>query len=272
MKKIDFIFIGPSKTASTWIYKALDESAQLSLPKSKDIYYFDQFYGKGERWYQSQFNDCDFNKVVGEFSHDYILSECVLKRIYDYNSSVKLLVCLRNPYERTESGVKFLQRNGYGFGALSELIQKHTELVEGSLYGKNLSIVLKYFNKSNVCLLDYELLQKEPALFLEEICDFLNIDFFQPSIIDKKVNKAKAARFIWLSFIVKRCAILARNLGLGVLVGKLKMNPILNNLLFKESADTFKLSKADKLLLKGYFESDIKLLENLTGLCFEKWK
>jgi hypothetical protein len=272
MKKINFIFIGPSKTASTWIYKALDESEQLSLPKSKDIYYFDQFFVRGESWYHSQFSDCDFTKVVGEFSHDYIISETALKRIKEYNLDIKLIVCVRNPYERTESGVKFLQRNGYGFGALEELVKKHTELINGSLYGKNLEILYKHFNKEQICLLDYELLKVEPVRFLKDICGFLDIDYFEPSIINKKVNIGKAARFRYLSLFIKRMALLARKVGLGSLVGKLKMNKAINNILFKKSDNAYSLSTQDKALLQTYFESDIKLLENLTGFNCDNWK
>ncbi len=88
-----------------------------------------------------------------------------LKRIKNYNESAKILVCIRNPYERTESGIRFLQRNGYGFGRVEELINKHTELVEGSLYGRNISELYKIFEKEQVLLLEYDTLKADPVAF-----------------------------------------------------------------------------------------------------------
>tara|TARA_Y100000589_G_scaffold148014_1_gene141520 strand:- start:7757 stop:7969 length:213 start_codon:yes stop_codon:yes gene_type:complete len=35
---IDFFFVGPSKTASTWLYQALSEHPEFSLPKAKKIF------------------------------------------------------------------------------------------------------------------------------------------------------------------------------------------------------------------------------------------
>lgn len=269
---IDFIFIGPSKTASTWIYKALDEHPEFSLPKSKDIYYFDQFYDKGLGWYDEQFQSCKLSKIVGEFSHDYILSEPALNRIREYNSNIKIIICLRNPYERTESGVKFLQRNGYGFGELKDLIVKHDELINGSLYGKNLELVYSIFPKENVLLLDYSKLQENPDLFLLDIYDFFDVEDHKPSILNKKVNKAKSARLKMLSLLMKKTALLIRRCGGGSIVGYLKMNPLVNKLLFKEEDGSFRLNNNDRELLSNFFTEDIKKLEMISGRNFDEWK
>ena len=272
MKKINFIFVGPSKTASTWIYQALNESPDFSLPKTKDIYYFDQFYEKGDVWYEQQFKDCISDKIIGEFSHDYLISEQALERIKSDCPYIKLIVCLRDPYERTESGIKFLQRNGYGFGKVKDLITRHTELINGSLYGKNLKRLYQHFNKSNVLLLDYRKLSENPSAFLMDIYNFFDVEYFEPSILKNKVNKAKSARSKHLSYLVKRSAILARTLGFGHLVGILKMHPVVNKLLYKKTGQSFSLSSEDITLLSTYFDSDISLLESLTEQNFDAWR
>ena len=44
---VDFIFLGPSKTASTWIYEAIRSHPDLFVPVTKDIYFFDKYFDKG---------------------------------------------------------------------------------------------------------------------------------------------------------------------------------------------------------------------------------
>lgn len=272
MKCVDFFFVGPSKTASTWIYKALDEHPEFSLPASKDVYFFDKFFEKGISWYHGQFRQCDSSKIIGEFSHDYILSEDALGRIRNYNCNAKLIVCIRNPFERTESGIKFLRRNGYGEGTVDELIERHTELVEGSLYAKNFKRIYSLFDPSNVLVLHYDTLKKEPLVFLEEIYQFFGVDSYQPDIAYKVVNKAAVARSKSLSLISKKVALLMRRLGLGGVVGRVKMNRFINRMLFEDGGNTaFKLSHKDKVLLSKYFNDDLRELSDILGLDFVEW-
>lgn len=272
MNNIDFIFIGPSKTASTWIYKALSEHPDCSLPKSKDIYYFDRYFDRGFNWYISHFNHCDKEKVIGEFSHDYILSDEALGRIRETFSDVKIILCIRNPFDRTESGVRFLQRNGYGFSALSDLICKHSELIEGSLYAKNLKRVYSVFGKEQVLILNYDELKLDPEKFLLRITGFLDLPDFRPSVLYKKVNEAKLARSVTVSFFVKRGALFARHLGLARLVGVLKMNGFVNRLLYKEGGNKFSLNDDDRKLLAKHFNDDIKELSEITGENYCGWQ
>ena len=269
---IDFFFVGPSKTASTWLYQALSEHPEFSLPKAKDVYFFDQFFDKGVEWYHKQFKGCDFSKHVGDFSHDYLICFDALKRIKDYNESAKILVCIRNPYERTESGIRFLQRNGHGFGRVEELINKHTELVEGSLYGRNISELYKIFEKEQVLLLEYDTLKADPVAFLTQIYEFLGVSYFSPSVLGKVVNKARPARSRKLSYLVKKCARLVRRLGLSNLVGSIKMNPIVNRLLYKDAEPEFALTQSDKKLLSRFFDKDIDLLSEITEKDYSAWK
>ncbi|MBY6225133.1 sulfotransferase domain-containing protein [Ferrimonas balearica] len=271
MNSIDFIFIGPSKTASTWIYKALSEHPDCSLPKSKDIYFFDKYFERGFEWYAAHFDECDNDKVIGEFSHDYILSNEALDRISQNFKNVKIILCIRNPFERTESGVRFLQRNGYGFSELSELISKHNELIEGSLYAKNLKRVYSRFNNDQVLILNYEELKSDPQKFLLRITNFLTVKDFNPSVLHKKVNEAKLARSVKISYLVKRTALFARHIGLARLVGMLKMNDFVNRLLYKDDGKKFSLSNDDKELLAKYFNDDIRELSEITGEDYYDW-
>ena len=217
MTKPNFLFLGPSKTASTYLYKMLLQHPCFSLPSTKDIYYFDQFYMKGDDWYINHFKNCDNSKIIGEFSHDYICNQVALSRILSFDKTLKLIVCLRNPYLRTESGIKFLRRNGYGFEELSILINNYPELIEGSLYGKNLSYLLSIFSSNNILLLDFDDLLLDPRIFLKKVYNFFGVSEFYPDNIYSVINKAKQARHPSISYMAKHFALKIRRYGFNTI-------------------------------------------------------
>ena len=109
----NFLYIGPDKSGSTWMYNILSQHPECYVPTIKDIYFFDQFYYKGIDWYLSFFKDASHNyKAVGELSHDYLYSKKAAERIFFHYPKVKLITCLRNPIDRTFSNYLFLIRNG----------------------------------------------------------------------------------------------------------------------------------------------------------------
>lgn len=272
MRKPDFLFVGPSKTASTWIYKVLKEHPDFDLPASKDIYFFDKYYSKGENWYASFFSSLDKLKLSGEFSHDYLYQDEALERIKDYNPNIKLIVCLRNPYDRTLSGINFLKRNGFGENSIKDYVTRHHELIDGSLYGKNLKKLFNLFSDQQVMILDFQKLEDDPYGFLDDLYDFFDVTTYYPKWLLDKVNSAQKARNEWLAYVVKKIAIYIRGLGFSSLVTRLKTNPFINCLIFKKGTAVSNLSDEEKKYLSQYFDADIDQLSKLLHKDFSDWK
>ncbi|PAV26088.1 hypothetical protein CF392_07605 [Tamilnaduibacter salinus] len=271
-KRVDFFFVGPGKTASTWIYKVLKEHPQFSLPSGKDIYFFDQFFERGENWYHDQFTGCDFDKLVGEFSHDYLISSTALGRIREYNPDARIIVCLRNPYDRLQSGIRFLQRNGYGYAPVERLVQRHPELIEGGLYAKNLARLYAFFPKERVLLLFFEELKFQPSAFIQRLYDFFCVEWHSPDVLQQKVNVASQPRSRVLALTVKKAALVARNMGLGRLVGRIKMSRVVAKILYRRAESEFSLTDEDKLFLSQWFDHDIRQLEKMLKADLSHWK
>lgn len=279
-ENIDFIFIGPSKSASTWIYELLASHPETSLPASKDIYYFDKFYSKGLNWYLNHFKGCDPAKVTGEFSHDYILkrhyadeSIDVMQRIKKDLPHVKLICCLRDPYERALSGIQFLRRNGMGKGSNIEIAKKHIEIIEGGLYFKNLAHVFQYFSKDNVLVLNFDQLKKEPEVFARSVFRFLQIDDqYKSDLFNTKINPKSKPRNPFVSLLAKKTALAVRNMGLGELVGRIKRNETITKLIFKPDKSAYTYDRSDLHFLAQYFEPDLANLEKLLDWDLHQWK
>ncbi|MYL25538.1 MULTISPECIES: sulfotransferase domain-containing protein [Halomonadaceae] len=270
--RVGFFYIGPGKTATTWLFKVLEEHPEICLPPSKDLNFFDSFHERGVRWYHRQFGCDPANTLVGDVSHDYLLSDSALARIREYNSEAKLIVGLRNPYERAESGLNFLNRNGFSYTDMQAAAENHVELVRGGLYGENLRRVYRYFPGDQVLLADYSLLVEDPAEFIARVCSFLGVEVIQFARLNERVNERAVPRSRWLASMVKALALKARALGLNHLVGQIKLNPLVVAALYRPSRDGYRLTASDVGFLAKYFEPDISDLESLTGRSFGHWR
>jgi len=113
MNKPDFLYIGPDKSGSTWLYSILNAHPQCFVPVLKDIYFFDRYYDKGWNWYSAFFEQTPKNvNVRGELSHDYLFSKLAAERIKSDLPSIKLLSILRNPVDRAYSHYLYLLTTG----------------------------------------------------------------------------------------------------------------------------------------------------------------
>ena len=52
----NFLFIGPDKTGSSWMFHILSRHPDCFVPVAKDIYFFDRYYSKGMGWYLRHFD------------------------------------------------------------------------------------------------------------------------------------------------------------------------------------------------------------------------
>jgi hypothetical protein len=85
-------------------------------PIYKEIFYFDEFYEKGQSWYESHFpllktkdkkqEGTDGTVLTSEATITYLTSLKAPERLFKYHPDVKILVMLRNPLNRAFSHYK----------------------------------------------------------------------------------------------------------------------------------------------------------------------
>src|SRR5689334_22589981 len=76
----DFIAIGPPRTGTTWLYRAL--SGRVGLPRdTKETDFFSDNYGRGIEWYLDFFRDCPADLPIGEISPNYFAAPQAPDRI-----------------------------------------------------------------------------------------------------------------------------------------------------------------------------------------------
>lgn len=273
---VDFIFLGPSKTASTWIFEVLRGHPDVFVPVSKDVYFFDKFYERGRAWYDGFFKDAPPGSVCGELSHDYFSSPEAIRRLHAYNPEIKLICCLRNPFERAYSSYLHLGRVGMFAGSFEEALQSFPFLADEGRYGTHLRHILSLFERNAVLILDFDELEANPQRFARGIFRFLGVDEdFVPAVLHEKVNPARAARSVKLANLAKRTALLLRRLGWSNFLGRLKHSRFINWLVYRQAVDTPQGSKEavsyPEQLVRLY-HAELESLSVLLNADFSKWR
>jgi Sulfotransferase domain len=235
MTKPRFLFIGPSKSGSTWLFEVLYAHPSVFLPVAKDTFYFNREHARGDDWYESFFKACRPDQVPGEICHDYLASAQAIARIAQYDKTMKLMVCLRDPFDRAWSSYRFFQRNGMDLGSLATQAEAHPEIFEEGFYHRHLSLVLAHFPREQVLVKLYDDMLADPAAFARDVFDFIGVQPIDVPVIHQRVNAQARPRSPLMAQMVKQAALAVRSMGLPTLVGMIKRHPMVRRALYVES-------------------------------------
>lgn len=272
----NLIFIGPSKAGSSWLFEMLRQHPDIFLATAKDLYFFDRYFDRGLCWYESHFRDAVDYKVIGEFSHDYLLSERAAGRIRATLPNVRLLAILRNPVQRAFSEYLFLKRNnliGKNVG-IQEAAKRFPAIVSGGMYGEHLEVYCREFAEEQMFIGEFEDIVGRPRELLAGICRFLGIDAgFSFSDVERRVLPAATARSAVLAGIAKGAAVQFRKYGLVQFLGVAKRSTILQSILYRpyDLASRPKLSDSERAWLEELYQPDLRRLETLLQRSFRHW-
>ncbi len=203
----DFIIIGVQKGGTTSLFYYLSQHPSITLPKTKEIHYYDLNYEKGLKWYKAHF-PVKKSMITGEASPYYIFHPLVAERIYRDNPKAKLIVMLRNPIIRAYSQYHMERKKGHdkmpsfedaihaepervdeeSLKLKQSVIQKswnhqvYSYLARGE-YAKQLKEWFKYFSKDQFLFIKSEEFFENPVSVLDEVCMFLGVTSFTPTDI-----------------------------------------------------------------------------------------
>ncbi|MDH3665210.1 MAG: sulfotransferase domain-containing protein, partial [Alphaproteobacteria bacterium] len=110
-RRPDFIIIGATKSATTWLQRCLQQHPQIFMPMS-ELHYFSRCYDRGDAWYQAQFAGAAPGQLIGEKSNSYFDEPPAETRLKGYAPSARLIAQLRNPIDRAYSDYCMLLRRG----------------------------------------------------------------------------------------------------------------------------------------------------------------
>ena len=269
---LDFVAVGPEKTGTTWIYSYLKELGVCFPLEVKETFFFDKFYNKGLGWYMWYFKHCQAESKKGEVAPTYFDVPEVPNRLYQINPKIKIIITLRNPYERTKLLYFHELRYGKVRGSFRQAVQTRPHILNSSFYATHVQRWLKTFGNKRVLILLYEQLQADPSNFMRQICNFIDVPYQEkPDLFHQVINPDEMSR----SYIMARMSsklkdwFLSHHLYDIVNFGK-RLG--LGNLIYGGKALPDELSREDYQLMKKYFEPEIIRLDSMLNLDLSSWK
>jgi hypothetical protein len=277
-KVLDFIFIGPDKSGSTWLYERLREHPQVALPPAKELFYFDRYYHLGPDWLQRQFANARPGQRRGEISHDYLFSEVSMERIARDAPDAVLLVTLREPIERAVSAYHYMKLQGRIPLSVSidAALASVSELIGHGRYGAHLSMVFDHVPAEKVVVLLYDELRQDPQRFFDRVCAALSVS---PLLLSEEqrspVLGRRSARVPGLIRTLRGVGAVLRRYGLHSVVGRAKDAALGSALLFRTTQQGTVAGRPTPALVASLREElrpDIARAQELTKLpLLELW-
>lgn len=273
MRRPTFLFVGPDKSGSSWLYQILSKHPDCFVPPAKDIYFFDRYYDRGLEWYWAHFEGAPQGTVaLGELSHDYLFSRVAAERIRTTLPEVAILACLRNPIERSVSQFQYMRRGGEVGNDFWGAVEAHPKIVQNSRYLANLRSYIELFGSEQVHVLMFDDLVADARTFGEDILARLGLRTDVDLPYEGRVREAGMARSAALSRTLKAGANLARQLGLSNVVGRVKHSRAAR-LAYREMKpeERVHLGADDKRRLWDIFSPEIPELSRLVGRDLSHW-
>lgn len=197
LEQIDFLIIGATKSATTWLQQSLQADPDIFMP-DPELHFFSREFSNGVEWYLSHFaGRSSSQKLTGEKSNSYLEDEHSAARIRTLLPNAKLVVQLRNPVERAYSDYCMLyRRNEVGKDIERYLDPKRsdgTRFLSGGLYATLLERYAETFPLSQIRVVFYEDIKLNPREHLATVRRFLGTDPYSAPPVSQKVKDKSSA-------------------------------------------------------------------------------
>jgi hypothetical protein len=296
----DFFVAGAPKAGTTAIHAALAQHPQLYLSRIKEPKFFltdgpppvqggpgDAKTYREHVWrraeYEALFEAAPPGTLRGESTPFYLYRPDALQRIKALVPQARLIIVVRDPVERAHSNWTHLWSSGLdpiddfvtACGAEDGRVAGgwadfwHYKRI--GLYGQQLAHLLTVFPREQVLVFRYRDLIDDPAGILDRICRFLDVE---RGVLDQLPRENVTAHPEFTRRHRQRSRLLR---VASAITARLPSHPgkaaidRLEGSLQDGAAPRRPLTWEQRQALLPYFESDIRLLEDLTGQDFSGW-
>lgn len=279
--KCNFLGIGVQKSASTWVYRVLEDHPQFAVSNPKELDFFSYHYEKGISWYEDHFNtECQAVVAAGEISPSYFNCPEAIERAKAYNPDLKIVVTLRDPVDRAYSNHLHLIRISQYEGddnSFESGMNAHDTYLDQSKYYTHLKPWFEAFPREQILVLIQEDIQKNPEKASRKLYEFLDMDSLHKSkFLYKRANVSFTEHFKGVELTLKFFGKVARKLGLSICVEKFKANVFFIGVRNKNRKHLQEIISpmSDKTRIDLYqiFSEDVLQLQELIGVESLPWK
>lgn len=299
MRKPDFFIIGAPKCGTTALSEYLRFHPQVYMSEPKEPHYFADDFAclrvvGSEREYLELFRGAGpEHRALGEGSVFYLYSDTALEKIKAFQPEAKIIVMVRSPMEMLPSyHAQMLYTVVEDVEDFEQAWKLQAERRQGDfipracidtnllqyerwgLLGKRLDHVLSVFPRRNVKVVFFEDFIRDTRACYLDVLSFLEVEDDGrtefPAVNERKEHKSRTLGYLLanrsliksISWLRKPMAMFGINsTGLKEYVKQLNARKM----------ERQPLSDAFRLRLAATFNSDIRLLEKLTGRDLRHW-
>ncbi|MEO1144575.1 MAG: sulfotransferase domain-containing protein [Cyanobacteria bacterium J06638_22] len=182
------LVIGAQKAATTAIIKNLRTLDNVWAP-SKELHFFSVHWERGTDWYEKAFSKLvrevkpeRYNaRLLLEKSPSYMADPKSAERIRDFDPSMKIIACLRNPIDRAFSRYNDIridepERINLSFEeVIARGIANPDHFLKNGLYAMQLRPFFEHFPREQICLVVQERLESRGPLEMDILLSFLGL-------------------------------------------------------------------------------------------------
>lgn len=182
---IDFLIIGATKSATTWLQHALTADPAIYMP-GPELHFFSREYDNGIPWYLQQFDVPGDALKIGEKSNTYLENPAAAERIARFQPDVSLIAQLRNPIDRAYSDYCMMYRRGEVTRHIADYLDprtpQNTRLLTSGCYHARLKNYYDQFDRERLLITFYESVQSAPDWLVTTVRQFLGLNAPLPPV------------------------------------------------------------------------------------------
>ncbi len=195
--RVGVMGIGVQKSATSWVFRNMtthpDVRGAVGERREKEINFFNHHYEYGYDWYEQRFRPGPWANT--EFSVLYFHDRNVPERLNRYNPRARLILCLRNPVDRSLSQYRHEIRFGrapHRLDGFWDAVKRNPSYLEQGMYATHLERWLEHVPRSRIHVVDYEDVVERPEDVIRGVFRFINVDpDFLPEDPHRRVNTAR---------------------------------------------------------------------------------
>lgn len=193
---VQFLIAGVQKSGTTALADYLRQHPSLFIPAVKELHFFDDETLNWRRpqglyaGYHARFIEARPGSIWGDATPIYSYWWSAMARIWAYNPSMRLILCLRNPVERAYSHWAMEARRQLDSASFSEAIAAEVERCRSALphqhrvfsyvsrgfYSEQLRRLWSFFPRNQTLILRQEELLEDPGGTLGRVHRFLRVE------------------------------------------------------------------------------------------------
>jgi hypothetical protein len=178
-RRPDFVIIGAMKSATTSLFRWLDEQPETVMAHPKETRFFSDLWANGLGWYVDKFAGARPDQVLGEASVSYTsptYADRAAERMAEVVPQARLIYVIRHPIERLRSHYRWeMQRAREPRPLLEAIREPGNPYVGQSCYHRCLRPYIDRFPREQILVVRFEDLVRPPAPAWSEILRYLSL-------------------------------------------------------------------------------------------------